>query len=143
MLLTHNSELELSLGCLAKQALTASPLHFERPQWLEHGLRPCSSENFRTRSYFCLWFSYRSVSYRTFSLSCTHIYIRVVSNFFFLLIFFLAYSHFRNRSKGPGDLNSVHVSRIMRNEAWKDLLRLFHKLLDYIQGKKILINSQS
>ena len=46
VLLTHNSELELSLGCLAKQALTASPLHFERPQWLEHGLRPCSSENF-------------------------------------------------------------------------------------------------
>ena len=26
----------------------------------------------RIRSYFCLWFSYRSVSYRTFSLSCTH-----------------------------------------------------------------------
>ena len=45
VLLTHNSELELSLGCLAKQALTASPLNFKRPQWLEHGLRPCSSEN--------------------------------------------------------------------------------------------------
>ena len=45
VLLTHNSELELSLGCLAKQALTASPLNFERPHWLEHGLCPCSSEN--------------------------------------------------------------------------------------------------
>ena len=31
-------------GLLAKQALMASPLNFERPQWLEHGLRPCSSE---------------------------------------------------------------------------------------------------
>ena len=46
VLLTHHSELALSLGCLAKQALTASPLHFERPQWLQHGLRLCSSENF-------------------------------------------------------------------------------------------------
>ena len=27
--------LELSLGSLEKQALTASPLHFERPQWLK------------------------------------------------------------------------------------------------------------
>ena len=45
VLLTHNSELELSLGCLAKLALTANPLNFARPQWLEHGLRPCSSEN--------------------------------------------------------------------------------------------------
>ena len=45
MLLTHDSELELSLGCLAKEALTASPLNFERPQWLEHGLCPCSSKN--------------------------------------------------------------------------------------------------
>ena len=44
VLLTHNSQLELSLGCLAKQALTASPLNFERPQLLEHGLPPCSSE---------------------------------------------------------------------------------------------------
>ena len=39
VLLTHKSELKLSLGCLAKQALTANPLNFERPQWLEHGLR--------------------------------------------------------------------------------------------------------
>ena len=43
VLLTHNSE--LSPGCLAKQALTASSLNFERPHWLEHALRPCSSEN--------------------------------------------------------------------------------------------------
>ena len=35
VLLTHNSLLELFLGCLEKQALTASPLHFERPQWLK------------------------------------------------------------------------------------------------------------
>ena len=46
VLLTHNSELELSLGCLAKQALTASPLNFEQPQWLEHWLCPCSSESY-------------------------------------------------------------------------------------------------
>ena len=44
--LTHPL-LELSLGCLAKQALTASPLNFGRPQWLEHGPGPCSSQNFR------------------------------------------------------------------------------------------------
>ena len=29
--------LEPPLGSLEMQALTASPLHFERPQWLEHG----------------------------------------------------------------------------------------------------------
>ena len=37
--------LELSLGCLEKQSLTASPLPFEWPQWLEYS-SPYSSENF-------------------------------------------------------------------------------------------------
>ena len=37
--------LDQSLGCLAEQVLTASPLNFARSHWLEHGLRPCSSEN--------------------------------------------------------------------------------------------------
>ena len=45
VLLTHTSELELSLGCLAKQALTTSSLNFERLHWLENGLCLCSSEN--------------------------------------------------------------------------------------------------
>ena len=47
VLLTHTSELELSLGCLAKQALTASSLNFERLPCLENGLCSCSSENSR------------------------------------------------------------------------------------------------
>ena len=36
--------LELSLGCLEMQALTASTLQFERPQWLDLCL--CTNENF-------------------------------------------------------------------------------------------------
>ena len=41
--------LEPSLGCLAMQLLTASPLNFQSPQELEDGLRPSSSENLAGR----------------------------------------------------------------------------------------------